>query len=59
MRALLEEILATHTGQTVERIHADTDRDFVMTSEEAKAYGIIDNIIDKRTASEDGPIRAA
>ena len=39
MRDLLEQILANHTGQPIERIHADTDRDFVMEAEEALASG--------------------
>ncbi len=50
MRTLLEEILATHTGQPVEKIHQDTDRDFVMSAEEAKEYGIIDEVITARDA---------
>ena len=49
MRELLEEILAEHTGQPIERIHKDTDRDFVMTAAEAKEYGIIDEVIDTRS----------
>jgi ATP-dependent Clp protease protease subunit len=59
MRRLLEEILAYHTGQDMERIRVDTDRDFVMTADEAKEYGIIDEIITNRQVSESGPIRAA
>ena len=50
MRDLLEQILANHTGQPIERIHADTDRDFVMEAEEALAYGIIDTVISSRDA---------
>src|SRR5262245_59653590 len=50
MRDLLEEILAKHTGQPLERVHADTDRDFVMEAEEALAYGIIDTVISSRDA---------
>ena len=49
MRTLLEEILSQHTGQPVERIHQDTDRDFVMSAAEAKDYGLIDEVIDSRT----------
>ena len=49
MRTLLEEILSEHTGQPVERIHQDTDRDFVMSAAEAKEYGLIDEVIDSRT----------
>ena len=45
MRRLLEEMLAQHTGQPIERVHRDTDRDFIMTADEAKAYGIIDEVI--------------
>lgn len=55
----LEEVLARHSGQTVEKIAADTDRDFVMTAREAKEYGIIDEVIAERDAVDDsGPIRA-
>ncbi|MEN9804392.1 MAG: ATP-dependent Clp protease proteolytic subunit [Actinomycetota bacterium] len=58
MRDLLEEILARHTGQPIERIHADTDRDFVMEAGEALAYGIIDDVISARGAVDrTGPIR--
>ena len=59
MRALLEEILATHTGQPEEKIHQDTDRDFVMSASEAKDYGIIDEVIEARNlADNSGPIAA-
>lgn len=44
-RRLVEEILARHTGQTVERIHADTERDFILGADEAKAYGVIDDVL--------------
>ena len=58
MRDLLEEILAIHTGQPLERIHADTDRDFVMEANEALEYGIIDSVITSRMlVDRDGPIR--
>jgi ATP-dependent Clp protease protease subunit len=60
MRELLEEILALHTGQPVERIHKDTDRDFTMSATEALAYGIIDDVISNRNAADNsGPITAA
>ena len=59
LKVQLEEILAHHTGQDPERIHADTDRDFVMTAEEAREYGIIDEVIDQRNlADNSGPIAA-
>ncbi len=58
MRDLLEEILAQHTGQSMERIHADTDRDFVLEAQEALEYGIIDDVISSRQlADRSGPIR--
>jgi ATP-dependent Clp protease protease subunit len=58
MRDLLEEILADHTGQSLERIHADTDRDFVLEAQEALEYGIIDDVISSRQlADRTGPIR--
>ncbi len=48
LRATLNKILAHHTGQDLKRIEKDTDRDFFMTGEEAKKYGIIDNVIYNR-----------
>lgn len=48
LRALINEILVKHTGQSLERIERDTDRDFYMTSEDAKEYGIIDEVITRR-----------
>ena len=45
MKETLNNILATHTGQPLEKIQADTDRDFFMSGEEAKAYGIVDEVI--------------
>lgn len=47
-RAKLNEILAKHTGQPLDRIESDTDRDFYMSAEEAQQYGIVDKIIEKR-----------
>ena len=48
MRNDLNKILAFHTGQNVRKIKKDTDRDYFMSSEEAKKYGIIDKVLDKR-----------
>jgi ATP-dependent Clp protease protease subunit len=48
MREALDQILAHHTGQSVERIAADTDRDFIMGAEEAVLYGIVDEVITNR-----------
>ncbi len=58
MREILEEIIAKHTGQPIERIHKDTDRDFVMEATAAKEYGVIDEVISTREfADRSGPIR--
>jgi len=46
LRTRLEEILAKHTGQPLEKIKKDSDRDYFMSSEEAKAYGIVDEVIE-------------
>jgi ATP-dependent Clp protease protease subunit len=51
-RALLDEILARHTGQALDKVKKDTDRDFIMTAEQAKDYGIVDDIISSRTLVE-------
>ena len=51
LKRSLEEIMAKHTGQTQEKIQKDQDRDFYMTAQEAKDYGIIDNVIVHRTGS--------
>jgi ATP-dependent Clp protease protease subunit len=50
MRDLLNGMLAHDTGQTVERVSKDTDRDFIMTAEEAVTYGLIDEVITARDA---------
>jgi ATP-dependent Clp protease protease subunit len=50
MRDLLEEIVSRHTGQPIDRVHRDTDRDFVMSADEAREYGIIDDVIVARNA---------
>jgi len=42
---ILNQILASHTGQSIEKIRTDTDRDFFMSGEEAKEYGIVDEVI--------------
>ena len=60
MRDLLDQIIARHTGQTVERISKDTDRDFVLSADQAKEYGIIDEVISARELADNrGPITAA
>jgi len=50
MRQRLEEILARHTGQPLERIKKDADRDFYMSPEEAKDYGLIDEVLTPKKA---------
>jgi ATP-dependent Clp protease protease subunit len=45
MKETLNRILSTHTGQSLDKIQADTDRDFFMSGEEAKEYGIVDEVI--------------
>ncbi|MHC4403411.1 MAG: ClpP family protease [Planctomycetota bacterium] len=52
-RNVLNEILAEHTGQPIERIATDTDRDFYMSAQEAKEYGIVDDILTKQKTAED------
>ena len=60
MRAQLDDILALHTGQTADKVHTDTERDFVMSAEEAVAYGIIDEVISARSMADNtGPITRA
>lgn len=50
----LNELLAFHTGQPLERIEADTDRDFFMSAEESRAYGLIDQVITKQGLPKSG-----
>ena len=58
MREILDQILADHTGQPIEKINIDTDRDFVMEANEALEYGIIDQVITSReSVDREGPIR--
>ncbi|RKY40000.1 MAG: ATP-dependent Clp endopeptidase proteolytic subunit ClpP [Candidatus Omnitrophota bacterium] len=47
LREKINQILAKHTGQKLEKIEKDTDRDFFMSSEEAKDYGIVDEVVEK------------
>ena len=48
LKRKLEEIMAQHTGQDIEKVRQDMDRDYFMTSEEAKEYGIVDRVITHR-----------
>jgi ATP-dependent Clp protease protease subunit len=47
-RQLVDEILARQTGQSIEKVSQDTDRDFILTADQAKAYGIVDEVIGGR-----------
>lgn len=54
MKQDLNRILSIHTGKPVEALQTDTDRDFFMSGEEARAYGIVDHVIAKRDDLGDG-----
>jgi ATP-dependent Clp protease protease subunit len=47
MREILNQLLAKHTGQLLDKVEKDVERDFIMNSQQSKEYGIIDDIIDK------------
>jgi ATP-dependent Clp protease protease subunit len=57
LREDLNKIMAGHTGQSIERIHHDTERDFYMSGQEAKEYGLIDAVISHREAGKLSPVR--
>ena len=48
MRQRLNEILVHHTGQPIEKIRADTERDYFMNAEESREYGLIDEVISRK-----------
>ena len=50
LKSALQGILSSHTGQPVKKIQADTERDFFMSAQEAKDYGIVDNVFKKNAA---------
>jgi ATP-dependent Clp protease protease subunit len=52
-RMLLEHLISEHTGQPLERVTKDTDRDFILTADEAVAYGVVDEVITSRKVSRD------
>jgi ATP-dependent Clp protease, protease subunit len=52
LRELLDRILAHHTGQSMEKVSKDTDRDFIMSADEAKDYGLIDEVISTRELAQ-------
>jgi ATP-dependent Clp protease protease subunit len=47
-RQLLDQLIAEHTGQTLEKVSKDTDRDYILTAEEAVEYGVVDEVITSR-----------
>jgi ATP-dependent Clp protease protease subunit len=55
----MEEIVAEHTGQPLERVTADLDRDFILTAEEAKAYGVVDGVVSRKRLVPVAPALAA
>ena len=58
MRDLLNSMIASDTGQPVERVSSDTDRDFIMTAAEAVEYGIVDEVISARDAASTSALTA-
>jgi len=54
LKRRLEEIMSEHTGQDIEKVSKDMERDYFMTPQEAQEYGIIDNVIIHRDAAKDG-----
>ena len=56
LKSLLNQHLANHTGQPLEKIAEDTERDFFMSAEEAKEYGLIDQVIDRRPSASNPPV---
>lgn len=56
IREKLNRILASHTGQPLDRIARDTDRDYFMSAEDARAYGVVDAVLDRRA---EGSIKSA
>jgi ATP-dependent Clp protease, protease subunit len=58
-RELMNELIAKHTGQPIERVTKDTDRDFILTAEQAVEYGAVDEIITSRTIRPELAVAAA
>ena len=59
MRQQMEEILARHTGQKVETIKKDIERDKIFTAEEAKKYGLVDSVLPYRKKNAAAPAKAS
>lgn len=58
LRERMQEILALHTGQPIDRIARDTDRDYIMSAEEARVYGIVDEVVVSRKQVQKPAARA-
>ena len=58
VKKMMEEIMVRNTGQKLDKVHHDMERDFWMTAAEAKKYGLVDKIIDSRKAAEAVPKQA-
>jgi ATP-dependent Clp protease protease subunit len=58
-RRLLDELIAEHTGQPLEKVSKDTDRDFILTAEEAVEYGVVDEVITTRKSKPELAAAAA
>jgi ATP-dependent Clp protease, protease subunit len=58
LRRRQEEILAEHTGQPIEKVRTDTDRDFILSAEEAKDYGLVDEVVTDRKLRVAAPLPA-
>src|ERR1043165_5255874 len=52
MRDLLDQMIAHHNGQAIDKVKKDTDRDFIMSADEAREYGIVDEVITTREAAQ-------
>lgn len=52
MRAMLNQILSKHTGKTLKKVEQDTERDYFMSAEEAKAYGVVDSVVSGALSAE-------
>ena len=59
LRERINEILAHHTGQPMEKIHDDTDRDYILGAEEAVDYGLVDQVMERRKSLTRLPVRIA
>jgi len=58
MRTMLEEMISNHTGRTMEQVRRDIDRDKILTAEEAKEYGLIDQVLGSRKKTPVGAARS-